>query len=87
MIGDGFASIKSVTWQTITEQQMYLSIPNLLHPSLFVVFKRSSIWKNGIGDVVSDSGAPPGIDATTFSTDHGSSMDEELSIPRVQTVS
>jgi len=50
---------------------MYCLIPNRRHPSRFVVFKRSSMWKNGTGDEESVSGAPPGIFATTASTLHG----------------
>lgn len=29
------------------------------------------MWKNGTGDSVPDAGAPPIIDAATFSTSHG----------------
>jgi hypothetical protein len=50
---------------------MYCLIPNRRHPSRFVVFKRSSMWKNGTGDEESVSGGPPGIFATTASTLHG----------------
>jgi hypothetical protein len=50
---------------------MYCLIPNRRHPSRFVVFKHSSMWKNGTGDEESVSGAPPGIFAITASTLHG----------------
>jgi hypothetical protein len=46
-------------------------MPNRRHPSRFVVFRRSSIWKKGMGEVELVSGAPPGMLATTASTDHG----------------
>jgi len=49
----------------------YCAMPNRRHPSRFVVFKRSSIWKNGTGEDESVSGGPPGILAMTASTFHG----------------
>lgn len=48
----------------------YWLIPNLRQPSRLVVFRRSSMWKKGTGEVESVCGAPPGIVATTASTVH-----------------
>jgi hypothetical protein len=46
-------------------------MPNRRHPSRFVVFRRSSIWKKGTGEDEPVSGGPPGIAAMTASTFHG----------------
>jgi hypothetical protein len=56
-------------------------IPNLRHPSRFVVFRRSSIWKKGTGDSESICGAPPGIVLTTSSTLHVDFASAALKIP------
>lgn len=62
-------------------ERIYLSMPNLLHPSRLVVFRRSSMWKNGTGDSESEAGAPPGIEDATFSTDHSSFTVETVGAP------
>jgi hypothetical protein len=59
----------------------YLSMPNLRHPSRLVVFRRSSIWKKGTGELGSGCGTPPGIFATTASTHHGSFAAAAVRIP------
>jgi hypothetical protein len=56
-------------------------MPNRRHPSRFVVFKRSSMWKNGTGDSEPTSGGPPGIFATTSSTFHVGFACAALNIP------
>jgi len=45
-------------------------IPNLLHPSLFSTFSRSTKWKKGMGDVESSCGGL-GSWSSTARTDHG----------------
>jgi hypothetical protein len=83
MVRYGFASkmMVSRSFQLETDMHTYLSIPNRRQPSRLVVFKRSSIWKNGTGDSVSDAGGPPGIEPTTFSTVQGSLAIAAVTIP------
>ena len=56
-------------------------MPNRRHPSRFVVFRRSSMWKKGTGDSESDCGAPPGMVETTSSTFHVGRASAALRIP------
>lgn len=58
-------------WWLTAAGTAHLSIAKRLHPSLFVVFNRSSMWKNGIGDSASVGGWS-GIASNALSTVHGS---------------
>lgn len=51
----------------------HLVIPNRLHPSRFVVFNRSSMWKNCNGVLDPSAGIPVGSFSIVFSTVHGPS--------------
>jgi hypothetical protein len=71
MIADRLAAQVKVSWLVCRHVVLtsYWLMPNLLHPSRFVVLRRSSIWKKSMGEVELCNG--PSIALRALSRDHG----------------